>query len=146
MENELVSVVNNEIVVSSRDVAEHFGKAHKHVLDSIREILAAQNCAARFFHEHSYENRGKQYPEYLMNRDGCAPLVMGFTGKKALEWKLKYIEAFDSMEEQLKSLAPADRYMIADPIERAKAWIKEEEHRIALATEVKELEPKTRFA
>jgi hypothetical protein len=33
-----------------------------------------------------------------MNRDGFSLLVMGFTGKKALEWKLKYIEAFNKME------------------------------------------------
>lgn len=38
-----------------------------------------------------------------MNRDGFSLLCMGFTGKEALEWKLKYIEAFNKMEEKLKS-------------------------------------------
>ena len=38
-----------------------------------------------------------------MNRDGFSLLFMGFTGKKALEWKLKYIDAFNKMEEKLKS-------------------------------------------
>ena len=56
---------------------------------------------------------------FLMNRDGFSLLVMGFTGKKALEWKLKYIKAFNQMEEQIKSLL-APSYQIADPIERAK--------------------------
>ena len=37
-----------------------------------------------------------------MNRDGFTLLAMGFTGKDALEWKLKYIRAFNMMEEQLK--------------------------------------------
>lgn len=37
-----------------------------------------------------------------MNRDGFSLLAMGFTGKKALQWKLKYIEAFNEMEETLK--------------------------------------------
>jgi phage regulator Rha-like protein len=41
---------------------------------------------------------GKRNPKYLMNRDGFSLLVMGFTGKNALEWKIKYIEAFNSME------------------------------------------------
>ena len=38
---------------------------------------------------------------YLMNRDGFSLLAMGFTGKEAVEWKLKYIEAFNAMEQQL---------------------------------------------
>lgn len=79
-------------------VAENFEKEHKTVLRSIHEILVAQNCAARFFYETTYENRGKQYPMYLMNRDGFSLLAMGFTGTKALEWKLKYIQAFNEME------------------------------------------------
>lgn len=83
--NELVTINGKQVVTSSRNVAEHFEKEHKHVLDSIRAILAAENSAAKFFHETTYENRGKQYPEYLMNRDGFALLVMGFTGKAALE-------------------------------------------------------------
>ena len=33
-----------------------------------------------------------------MNRDGFSLLVMGFTGKETLEWKLKYIDAFNKME------------------------------------------------
>lgn len=36
--NKLVVIQNNQIVVSSKDIAEHFGKDHKHVLESIREI------------------------------------------------------------------------------------------------------------
>ena len=38
-----------------------------------------------------------------MDRDGFSLLAMGFTGKKALEWKLKYIAAFNEMEERLKA-------------------------------------------
>lgn len=98
----LVSVVSGDIVVSSRDVAENFSKEHRHVLESIREILAAEKSAANFFHESSYDNRGKKYPQYLMNRDGFSLLVMGFTGKEALQWKLKYIEAFNDMEKTLR--------------------------------------------
>lgn len=99
--NELVTINGKQVVTSSRNVAEHFEKEHKHVLDSIRAILAAENSAAKFFHETTYENRGKQYPEYLMNRDGFALLVMGFTGKAALEWKMKYIDAFNAMEKKV---------------------------------------------
>jgi len=100
--NELVQVENEQVVTDSRKVAEVFEKEHKSVLRSINEILAAQNCAAKFFYETTYENRGKQYPMYLMNRDGFSLLVMGFTGAKAMQWKIRYIEAFNEMERQLK--------------------------------------------
>lgn len=93
------------LVVSSRQVAEDFGKEHKNVLRSITEILAAQNLATKFFYETTYENRGKQYPEFLMDRDGFSLLVMGFTGEAALGWKIKYITAFNEMEKELKRLA-----------------------------------------
>lgn len=99
---QLVVISNNQIVVSSKDIAEHFGKDHKVVLRAIREILVEQNCATKFYQETTYQNRGKDYKEYLMNRDGFSLLAMGFTGKKALQWKLKYIEAFNEMEETLK--------------------------------------------
>lgn len=99
----ILSTQNGEPVASSRQIAESFGKEHKTVLRSIEE-LAAQNCAAKsMFYETTFENRGKQYPMYLMNRDGFSLLVMGFTGKAALEWKLKYIQAFNKMEKKLST-------------------------------------------
>lgn len=92
---------NGKILASSLDVAEKFGKNHKDVLESIRNLVA-ENSAAKFFYLSTYENRGKEYPMYLMDRDGFSLLAMGFTGKKAIEWKIKYIEAFNKMEEKLK--------------------------------------------
>jgi hypothetical protein len=38
---------------------------------------------------------------YEMNRDAFSLLAMGFTGKKALEWKLKFLQAFNRMEKAL---------------------------------------------
>ena len=131
MEVQLVQIENNQVVVSSRQIAKDFGKQHKHVLDSIRDILAAENSAAKFFYESTYDNRGKEYPEYLMNRDGFSLLVMGFTGSKALEWKVRYIQAFNAMEAKL-AMEHQDSYMIADPIARALKWAEEEKKRRAL--------------
>ena len=99
---QLVVINNNQIVVSSKDLAEHFGKEHKDVLENIRHILVAENSATKFFQETSSVYRGREFPFYLMNRDGFSLLAMGFTGKKALQWKLKYIQAFNEMEETLK--------------------------------------------
>lgn len=61
-----------------------------------------QNGGAKFFFESTYENRGKRYPMFLMTRDGFSLLVMGFTGKDALEWKLQYIQAFNQMEKFIR--------------------------------------------
>lgn len=101
--NEIIlSTQNGEPVASSRDVAERFGKEHKDVLRSIKN-LTAQNCALlKMFHKTEYTTaQNKKATMYLMNRDGFSLLAMGFTGKEAVQWKLKYIEAFNQMEKQL---------------------------------------------
>jgi Rha family phage regulatory protein len=100
-----VEVQDGENLVNSRQVAYRFEKEHKNVLQNISEILAAEISATRFFHESTFKNRGKQYPIYNMNRDGFSLLAMGFTGKKALDWKLKFIKAFNEMEAKLKEQA-----------------------------------------
>ena len=94
--------VLNQLVTSSQIIAAYFNKEHRNVLADIRAILAAENSAAKFFYTASFLNRGKRYPMYFMNRDGFSLLAMGFTGKKALEWKIRYIQAFNEMERKLK--------------------------------------------
>lgn len=106
MEKEISVVLDNEhnqLVVSSLQIAEDFGKQHKNVIQSIENLVAENSAAKSLFYETTYENRGKQYPMYLMNRDGFSLLVMGFTGKEAMNWKLKYIQAFNAMEKRLMS-------------------------------------------
>ena len=102
MNDIILSTQNGEPVASSRDVAKRFGKEHKDVLRAIKSITA-QNCAVtQMFYQSEYTaGTGKKYPMYLMNRDGFSLLAMGFTGKEAVQWKLKYIEAFNQMEKQL---------------------------------------------
>lgn len=73
------------------------------MLENIRNILVAENSATRFYQESTHEYRGQRFPEYLMNRDGFTLLAMGFTGKDALQWKMKYIAAFNEMEQALNS-------------------------------------------
>ncbi len=140
--NEIIlSTQNGEPVASSREVAKRFGKEHKHVLAAIRQILAAENSATKFFHETAFEYRGQRFPEYLMNRDGFALLAMGFTGKEAVQWKLKYIEAFNQMEKQL-----AQRPQLSRAELMAQALIAahdELEHKDA---QIAELTPKGIFA
>ena len=141
-----IQVINNngELVVSSRKVADDFGKQHKDVLENIRNILVAENSATKFFHVTTHEYRGQQFPEYLMNRDGFCLLVMGFTGSKALEWKIKYINAFNAMEKKLKELsAPQtlDDTLNADVLFLiASKWKADSDKRKELEVRVAELE------
>lgn len=128
----LVELRNDQVVVSSRKVAERFEKDHRNILRDVREILAAQNCAAKFFMESTYENRGRKYPEYLMNRKGFSLLAMGFTGEKALEWKIKYIDAFDAMEEQLRNRPLPKMSMMEMIVEIAKKEVENEKRLAAL--------------
>lgn len=96
-------------------MAEKFGRLHKDVLENIREILRAENSALTFFDETTYkvEGNNKSYPEYLMNRDGFTLLAMGFTGADAMQWKIKYIQAFNAMEQQINKPVCMEDMMIA---------------------------------
>lgn len=142
--SELVSIVNNQAVVSSRQVAEHFGKEHKNVLASIRDILVAENSATKFFLESNHEYRGQKFPEYLMNRDGFSLLVMGFTGREALQWKMKYIAAFNAMEAELskKQLDFTDPNVV---LQLATKWKEEVEARKQAEEKVAVLTPKAEY-
>lgn len=98
---------NDQALTNSLLVAKSFGKEHKHVLDSIRKLIdgCAEISADPMFEETTYvnEQNGQTYPMYLMNRDGFTLLVMDFKGKRAMQFKLEYIKAFNSMEDQIKA-------------------------------------------
>ncbi len=105
----VIKKIDGELVVTSRQVAENFEKRHADVLRVI-EDLNSENAILRsqkYFIETYYkvEGNNKNYKEYLLTRDGFSLLVMGFTGSKALQWKLKYIEAFNKMEQAIKGQA-----------------------------------------
>lgn len=112
MSKELIQLENKNgvAVVSSRVVAEDFGKrpseVNRKIRDLIGELGCVQNCTDLFIESQYLDLQGKERLEYWMTRDGFSLLVMGFTGKEALQWKLKYIEAFNKMEEMIKNQIP----------------------------------------
>lgn len=95
---------DGQVITTSLKVAEVFGKRHNDVLKSIRNLRTAQNCAVlKMFETSSYANeQGKEQPMFIMNRDGFTLLAMSFNGKKALDFKIAYINAFNDMEEKLR--------------------------------------------
>ena len=96
----------DEAVCSSLQVAEKFGKRHDRVLRAIDNLLMTLpkngETSRMFILSKRKADDGQFHRMFLMNRDGFSLLVMGFTGKKSLEWKLQYIKAFNKMEEFIK--------------------------------------------
>lgn len=112
--NMLVSVKDDGVRASSRDVATSFGKEHRDVLRAIDNLIAQEpQLSLRNFAQASHSVPGPNggtaiYRAFEMDRDGFALLAMGFTGPKALKWKLAYIAAFNAMETALKAVAAND--------------------------------------
>ena len=139
-------VKNGTPVVSSRTVAEVFDKQHAHVLRDIENICQDQSnfgsILGNWYTEGSEsDSYGRQQKVVYMNRDGFSLLAMGFTGKKALQFKVAFINRFNEMERQLASRT-LDSYMIDDRVERAKRWIEEEQERQRLLSENRIMKPK----
>ncbi len=130
---DLVKIESGQVLADSLTVATAFGKQHYNVIRDIEILIANMKALGeneiegkitllnfeggysdqqiqRFFIESKYYHpKNKQeHKMYLMTRDGFSLLVMGFTGQKALEWKLKYIEAFNYMEESLMKVKELD--------------------------------------
>lgn len=109
----LVMVSNDQVVTTSLQVAEYFDKRHADVLRQINNLITL-NAKLRLGYESvTYEDsNGKKQPMYLMNRDGFTLLAMGFTGKKAMQFKIAYINAFNEMEDILRS-GQENRYALS---------------------------------
>ena len=116
---DLVQINNGQAVTSSLQVAEYFGKKHQHVMEKVRALLAEipSDWGVSNFRQSSYFNlQGKEQPCYEMTKDGFTLLAMGFTGKKAMEFKIDYINAFNEMADFILSdgINLQQQFLIAD--------------------------------
>lgn len=104
-----VAIRANRVVTDSISVAEFFEKRHDNVMDKIRAVMTECDPSWRLlnFQETSYQRDnpnggpGISTPMIELTRDAFVLIAMGFTGKKALQWKIRYIEAFNEMEAEL---------------------------------------------
>lgn len=99
-----VKIRNGKAVTTSIEVANYFGKLHKNVIRNIESL----DCSLEFnqlnFELVDYiDSKGEKRPMYEMTKNGFIFLVMGFTGKKAAQFKEAYIAEFDKMESELNS-------------------------------------------
>ncbi|HCL7517867.1 TPA: Rha family transcriptional regulator [Escherichia coli] len=109
-----IAIVDGQAVTSSLAVADFFSKRHDDVLKKIRILDCSPEFCARNFAEtsilvHQPNGGTRKLPCYHITRDGFAFLAMGFTGKRAAQFKEAYINAFNQMEKQLsKPAVPSD--------------------------------------
>ena len=101
--NALVAVHGNRATTTSLLVAEMFGKQHKNVIQAIEKLIVVlpEKDRLNFQPISVADSYDRQQPAYEISRDAFSLLAMGFTGKAALEWKLKFLEAFNLMESAL---------------------------------------------
>lgn len=131
---------DNQPLTNSLLVAETFGKEHRNVLRDIKNLIEGgvlKNEQTPMFEETTYmsEQNKQSYPLYVMNQDGFTLLAMGFNGKKAMEFKLKYIEAFNDMKRQIEQSKPS---VPQNYLEALKSLVKAEEEKQQLALENKQ--------
>lgn len=129
----VVSVVNNHVTALSIDVAKFFGKEHKNVVRDIENILSELPASRRLNFERSEISipsnlnnaPARVIKAYRMTRDGFSLLVMGWTGKEALQYKLLWLDKFNEMERKLyqcpvpiqdKTLSPAEQFAIRNAV------------------------------
>jgi Rha family phage regulatory protein len=142
---------DQQAVTTSLQVAETFGKEPAKVHRSIEQLIkgtAKNGDTPRMFVKGSYinEQNGQEYPMYYMNRDGFTLLAMGFTGAKALQFKLAYIDAFNKMETSLQKQIPQslpEALRLAADI--AEERDKEKSGRLIAEQQVGELQPKASY-
>lgn len=112
--NELVvkvENVNGVLVTTSNRVAEELGVEHKNLLRKISDYVdkfGGSTLSHEFYIESTFENRGKQYRNYLITKKGIAQLIGGYSSavEKAFDLNVAYINRFEEMEQQLKNNAP----------------------------------------
>ncbi len=135
----VLSVVNNQVITSSKDVAKFFEKRHDHVIRDIDDIIekvpesfAAPNFGANKINVLNNPS-GEEISHYTLTRDGFTILAMGFTGKRAMQFKVAYIEAFNRMEAELMHRDPTlnvpalnhltdELFSICKAYEKAHGW------------------------
>ncbi len=139
MKRDLQVVSNEEMRISTRDIAEMLKTTHDMVLRKLdgrkdrRGIIAIltdnQMVVSDYFIESTYvDASGKTNREYLVSKMGCDFLANKFQGEKGMIFTAKYVKKFHTMQNTLKEVR-IESYMIEDPIARAQAWIREQQEK-----------------
>jgi Rha family phage regulatory protein len=110
--NSLVSLSSdNQIVTTSKNIADLFGKRHADVLRDIDNTIPFLSeeyraCNFAFTIESVAMPKGAKRQDRIceLTKNGAIILIMGYTGEKAMQFKEAYINAFDAMANNLQSI------------------------------------------
>lgn len=141
----VVTILDGEAMADSRDVAAFFGKKNQHVHEAIRNLIAKDtDWGARNFRPNYIKDlTGVSVSHFTMTRDGFTILAMGFTGDKALQWKLRYIDAFKAMEAELRNRPAVDPIaLLNDPVAMRGLLLNYGERVLALEADKAAMAPK----
>lgn len=97
----ITETFNGKPAIISTEIAKHFNKQHQHVLRDIgtlKGMVPPEFGNANFGKIFIKDIKGEKRPAWLLTRDAFSLFVMGMTGKTAVMWKLRYIEAFNALE------------------------------------------------
>lgn len=110
-----VTTQHGEPVTTSIEVAKYFHKNHQHVLRDIEAIMQGglsksgqTSNKISVFCRHNFEATtytdqwNRQQKMYYLTKNGFTLLVMGYTGERAMLFKIDYINAFDQMAATLR--------------------------------------------
>jgi len=128
---------NNQLLLSSVNVAEMIDKRHDHLMRDIKNYLEVINRdnpknGEKFFIASEYkDNYNRTQPCFLLTEKGCEFVANKLTGEKGILFTAKYIDLFHEMKQKLQP-----SYMIEDPIKRAEKWIEEQKEKMALTKEL----------
>lgn len=126
-------------VTTSLKVAEVFGKEHKNVLRDIAELACSQEFRRLNFEPSYYKNtQNRDMPYYIITKDGFSILAMGYTGARAVEFKERYITAFNQYEGLLKN----DDYILNRALQISANRMKALEQKVATQSEQLALQEK----
>ncbi|MGL5716166.1 MAG: phage antirepressor KilAC domain-containing protein [Cetobacterium sp.] len=134
MENRYLEVVKEKSFITamtSLQVAEITGKEHRNVTADIEDEMSklGSEISPLIFQQSEYTNeRGRKYKMYNLSRDGAMQLGARYDATT----RYRMIQRINELETFVKQ----DSYTIADPVERAKRWIEEQEEKKALELKV----------
>lgn len=96
-------VMNNEVTMSSREIAELVGKEHKHVMRDLR-VLREQlgDMFEGVVQVWTHPQNKQQYEEYAIKRDTCITLLTGYDSIS----RMKVIKRWQELESAQKPAIP----------------------------------------
>lgn len=124
----LVNVYEGRVVVSTLDIAKHFNKIHYNILRDIRNLECSEEFIKQNFIESTYyNNRGKQYPCYLLTLKGFIFLTSSFTGSKLTQLKEEFSDTLSKVQDAYKLFEALKNFEIPEDLPDMYIYVIQEE-------------------